>query len=132
MNTLQNRLVYANQVILSQADFFQPDNFTRVTGLTVAQLQLVVFHNNVAQPWSFVSGVGTTDVQVASGMVYWSEIPTNLGFYSVRWRPHALGYWRLVFTYTAGQQILSQDYDVVLGGATYDSGLRESFIKPSC
>jgi hypothetical protein len=132
MSTTRGRLVYANQVVHDQADFFQSDGFTRVTGLTLVQLQMSVFFNNVVQPWHFVTGVGITDAQVASGKIYWSELPTNPGFYNVRWRPNALGYWRLIITYPAGQQIMGQDYDVVPGGVTVDSGLRESFIKPTC
>ena len=132
MSTTRGRLVYANQVVHDQADFFQPDGFTRVPGLTLAQLQMQVFFNNAPQPWHFVSGIGVTDAQVASGKVYWMEVPSTPGFYSIRWRPNALGYWRVLITYPAGQQIMGQDYDVVLGGVTADSGLRESFIKPSC
>jgi hypothetical protein len=132
VSTTRGRLIYANQVVHDQADFFQPDGYTRVTGLTIGQLQMQMFFNNAAQPWQFVVGSGVMDAQVASGKVYWIEVPGAPGIYNVRWRPNALGYWRLLITYPAGQQIMAQDYDVIPGGASTDSGLRESFVKPSC
>jgi hypothetical protein len=132
VSTTRGRLIYANQVVYDQADFFQVDGFTRVTGLTIGQLQMQLFFNNAAQPWQFVVGTGVTEAQVSSGKVYWVEVPGSPGIYNVRWRPNALGYWRLLITYPAGQQIMAQDYDIVPGGASASSGLSESFVKTSC
>ena len=132
MATTRGRLVRNNEVVLDQADFFQSDGFTRVTGLTVAQLQCVIFFNNSAQPWVFQSGLNVTDAQIASGKVYWLEVPGSPGYYNVRFRPNAVGYWRLLITYTAGEQILAQDYDVTGAPASVDVGLQTSFVKPGC
>ena len=130
MPTTRGRVVQANQVVLDQVDFFQPDGFTRAQGLTPSALVSQVFYNNVNQPWPLISGVGVTDAQVVSGRIYFNEVPGNPGFYNVRFRPNALGYWRNLLTYTAGQQISAQDFDVVMGAPATESGLHASFIKP--
>jgi hypothetical protein len=130
--TTRGRQVYANQTVADQADFFQSDGFTRVTGLTPAQLLCQLFYDNQLQAWPFVSGAGLTDTQIASGNVYWLEVPGSPGIYSVRFRPNSIGYWRLLITYTAGQQIEGQDYDVVAAPPTVDTGLKASFVKPNC
>jgi hypothetical protein len=115
-----------------QADFFQSDGFTRVTGLTVSQLTMALFFDNQPQPWQFVTGAGVTDTQITSGYVYWLEVPGAPGYYSVRFRPNAIGYWRLLITYPVGTQIQGQDYDVVPPSPTVDQGLKASFLKPNC
>jgi len=130
--TTRGRLVYANQTVVDQADFFQSDGFTRVTGLTVANLVCQIFFDNQLQPWSFITGSGLNDTQIASGNVYWLEVPGSPGIYSVRFRPNSIGYWRLLITYTAGAQIMGQDYDVVPPSPTVDQGLKASFLKPDC
>lgn len=132
MATTRGRLVTQNQVVYDQVDFFQSDGFTRVTGLTFSGVVLNVFFENVAQPWPLVNGLGVMDAQVASGQVYFNEVPGSPGFYNVRWRPNALGFWRLLITYVPGQQIEAQDYDVVQSLPVVESGLSASFIKPDC
>ena len=128
---LRGRAVDNNQTVLDQADFFLADGFTRAVGLGLPQITSQLFFQNVVQPWPLVSGVGVTDAQVVSGKVYWNEVPGSPGIYNVRWRPNAIGYWRLILTYTAGQQILAQDYDVQTS-APASGGLKASFMKPNC
>jgi len=132
MATTRGRQVFANQIVFDQADFFQSDGFTRVVGLTISQLTCEIFFNNSLMPWAFVSGTGVSDGQVAAGKIYWMEIPGDPGRYNVRWRPNAIGYWRLLITYTAGTQIMGQDYDVIAQPPNIDQGLKASFIKPGC
>lgn len=127
--TTRGRIVQANQVVLDQVDFFETDGFTCVAGLIPAQLVSEIFFQNVRQPWPLLDGSSVTDAQVAAGTVYFHEIPGQPGFYNVRFRPNAVGYWRNLLTYTAGQQISAQDFDVVRGGADLESGLKSSFIK---
>lgn len=131
MATTRGRVVQANQVVLDQVDFFLPDGFTRATGLTTGSVISQIFFNNVAQPWPLISGLGVTDAQVVSGKIYFNELVGNPGFYNVRFRPNALGFWRNLLTYTAGQQISAQDFDVVQSAPATESGLNASFIKPS-
>jgi len=130
MATTRGRIVQANQVVLDQVDFFLPDGFTRVTGLIPSSLVSQIFYNNIIQPWSLISGLGITDTQVVSGNVYFNEVPGNPGFYNVRFRPNALGFWRNLLTYPPGQQISAQDFDVIQGVPTIEQGIQASFIRP--
>ncbi len=130
MSTTRGRLVQINQVILDQADFFQSDGFTRILGLTPSDLVAQLFYNNQLQPWPLVVGAGVPDALVKSGTIYWNEIPGSPGLYNLRLRPNALGYWRILVTYTAGEQIMAQDFDVVSPTPVVESGLKASFTKP--
>jgi hypothetical protein len=128
--TRGRQLIQINQVVFDQPDFFESDGFTRKTGLVVGDLTYEVFFNNTPQPWVLIDGSSTTDSQVRSGTVYWTEVPGSPGFYNVRWRPNAIGYWRVLITYTAGTQIMGQDYDVVATLPQAETGLRATFTKP--
>jgi len=130
MATTRGRLVQINQVVLDQADYFQLDGYTRVTGLTPGDLVSQLFYNNTEQPWPLLDGLGVPDAQVSSGRVYFHEVPGSPGIYSVRFRPNALGYWRYLLDYPVGQQIMAQDYDVTPTASTTSSGIKSSFVKP--
>ena len=127
MVTTRGRLVRVNQTVIDQADYFQLDGFTRVVGLNTTDVELQIFYDNVLQPWPLMDGTSVTDAQVKSGFVYFHEISGSDGFYSVRFRPNAGGYWRTLLTYTAGQQILAQDYDVNAEPVTVNGGLKAKF-----
>lgn len=113
--------------IIDQADFFQADFFTRITGLTNASLSLALFLNNVEVAWPLITGTGVSDVQIASGNVYFHEL-TVAGYYGVRFKPNAIGYWRVVLNYAVGVQSVALDYDVV-SPAALPSGLKASFTR---
>lgn len=131
MTTTRGRIVQANQVVLDQVDFFSSqDGFTRVAGLGPGSLVSQLFFNNSIQAWPLVSGNAVPDAQVTAGRVYINEIPGQPGFYNIRFRPDALGYWRNVLTYPAGQQVAAQDFDVVQPGAVA-AGLQASFVNPA-
>jgi len=131
MATTRGRIVQINQVILDQADFFEADGFTRTVALTPgANLTSQLFFKNELQPWPFVDGSAVTDAQVTSGNVYWTEIPGSPGNYNVRFRPNAIGYWRLLVTFVSGEQIAAQDYDVSSQVPLAETGLRASFTRP--
>jgi len=129
--TTRGRVVQANQVVLDQAVFFLSDGFSRATGLIPADLNFYIFFNNTLQPWPLLSGDGVTDAQVVSGNIYVNEIPSEPGFYNVRFRPNMLGYWRNVLEYPAGKQILAQDFDVRADAPATPQGLTASLIRPS-
>ncbi len=121
------RVVPVNTLVYDQTDWFQGDFFTRITGLVPANLVLQVFANNALMPsWTLLTGVGVPDSQVAAGKVYIHEITS--GFYSVRFRPNALGYWRLNFSYAVGVQTIALDYDVVTKLDMTATGLHASFV----
>lgn len=126
---MSDRIVFPNRAILDQADILQPDNFTRVTGLTSAAIVSTLFFNNLAQPWSLVDGTLVTDAQIASGTVYWNEITGQPGFYSVRFRPNAVGFWRLNLAYAAGSRLVTLGYDVVPEPPVVATGLKASFVN---
>lgn len=126
----RGRQVYANQVVLDQADFFQSDGFTRVPGLIASLVTHQLFFDNILQPWTLVNGQGVSDTLVVSGKVYFHEIAGQPGYYSVRFRPNAIGYWRLLINYPAGLQITAQDYDVLASPPGGESGLKSTVIKP--
>lgn len=125
---VRGRIVRVNQTVIDQADFFQVNGFSRVLGLTFTDLTSQIFYDNVPQPWILTNGATTSDSQVKAAFVYFHEIPGASGNYSVRFRPNASGYWRLILTYTAGQQIVAQDYDV-MAEPSQASGLTASFTR---
>jgi hypothetical protein len=128
--TTRGRLVQINQTVIDQADFFEPDGFTRVIGLTVSDLTHELFFDNILMSWPLIDGTSVPDASVVSGNVYWSEVAGSPGFYNVRFRPNAVGYWRNLVTYTAGTQIMGQDFDVTSQVPQAETGLRASFTKP--
>ena len=127
MVTTRGRLVRVNQTVIDQADYFQLDGYTRVPGLNTTDVVLQLFYDNVLQPWPLSDGSTVTDAQTKSGFVYFHEISGSSGFYSIRFRPNAPGYWRLLLTYPGGQQILAQDYDVSADPVTVNGGMKHSF-----
>lgn len=121
------RVLPLHAVALDQLDFYQGDFFTRIAGITPSNLVLTAFYNNSPLNWPLLSGVGLTDAQIAAGSVYIHEIQT--GYYGVRFRPNAAGYWRFTFDYAIGTQSVTLDYDI-LDPIVLASGLKASFIKP--
>ena len=130
----QGRSTPNNTTLFDQADFFAVDGYSRVPGLAPGDVVCLVFFNNLVQPWGLVSGVAVSDAQVQSGRVYWSEIPGAPGYYSLRWRPNATGYWRVIVNYPAGLQVCARDYDVVALGGDCEGGggVKVSFVGKGC
>lgn len=120
------RVVPANTLVYDQVDWLQGDFYTRITGLVPADLALTLFVNNAATVWPLITGVGVTDAQVKSGNVYFQELTT--GYYGLRFRPNALGYWRLDLRYAVGVQAVALDYDVVTKLDMTATGLHASFV----
>jgi hypothetical protein len=127
--TTRGRLVRINQTIIDQADFFEPDGYTRTTGLTITDLTSQVFYNNLLQSWPLVDGSTVSDSQVTTGFLYFHEIAGSAGNYSVRFRPNSSGYWRTILYYVVGTQILAQDYDVTAEPIQVSGGLKANFSK---
>jgi hypothetical protein len=121
---IKNRLVQTNQTVFDQADFFEANDYTRTLDLEVHDLTLQVFLDNVAQAWTLLDGTTVLDSQVSAGYVYWNEV--SPGIYNVRWRPSALGYWRIILSYVVGSKAAVLDYDVVASTESAAS-LRVSF-----
>lgn len=124
---LRWRLIPTNQPALDLADIFQVDGYTRITGLSASNVAIAVFCNNVPQPWTTLNGAGLTDAQLLAGHVYWHEVGAGTGYYSVRWRPNGVGFWRVLITYAAVPQVTALDYDVV-AFSPESQGLKVSFV----
>lgn len=96
------RLISAGSICYDQLDFFSPvPPFARMMGAASSDLSVRLFVNNAIVSWPIASGVSVLDSSVASGKVYFSEIPGNPGFYSIRFFPDRVGFWRIVFTHVA-------------------------------
>ena len=121
------RLIPTNRVVVDQVDVLGLDNFSRVTGLVYSAVESKVFYNNQAQPWPLVNGVTVTDAQVASGQVYFNEIVGQPGYYSVRFRPNAVGFWRVCLSFPTESRVAALGYDVVAELPQVASGLKASF-----
>ena len=133
---MATRIIPVNTTIVDQVDFFQGDYYTRIENLPHTALVLNLFNENSKLAWPWVSGGGLGNGQILSGSVYYSQITGAPGYYSVRFRPNAAGYWRLVLNYPGGVQASALDYDVVTpsmfpgsGSGGGSGGLHVSFIK---
>jgi len=124
----RGRYLRVNQTVVAQADFFQVDGYTRVAGLTLVNLSSKLFFDNALQPWVLANGATVPDGLVTAGHVYIHEIVGAPGHYSLRFRPNVAGYWRLLLTYAAGQQIVAQDYDVTAEPQALQGTLKTSFV----
>lgn len=130
IQVLPTRVVFTGQPIFDQVDFFQGDGVTRQQGLLPADLTVKLFVGSMDAPWPIVSGVGVPDVIVSAGKVYFQEF--EAGYYSFRFFPNMTGLWRIVLSWAAGNQGVSQSYDVQAKTAFTGAGigLRSSFTKP--
>lgn len=122
----RSRLVSSNQVVFDQADFYQADLYTKVSGLTPSDVSLTLTFNNVALNWPLISGTGILDNQVAAGSVYWNALPSNS--YGLRFFPNAVGAWALELGYGTGApaQRIKLFYDIL--PISCPSGINISFI----
>jgi len=132
---MSGRVVESNVTVIDQVDFFEADYYTRKENLGIGSLQLKVFNENALVAWPLVTGVGVPNGLITSGRVYFSEVTGAPGYYSVRFRPNAVGYWRLVFNYPVGVQSSYLDFSVVAAGTlgsqgvTGSSGLNAKFTR---
>jgi hypothetical protein len=129
-----DRLVSAGSIVYEQLDFFLPPGSTnRVTGIPAVNVSVRVFANNVLLPWSLIDGLIIPDSSVTSGSVYFNEISSNPGFYSVRIFPDRIGFWRLVFLNSTLSTEIIKEFDAIPPGVLRPSsgGLNASTSK-SC
>ncbi len=125
--TYRSRLTQVNQVAYDLVDIFQSDLFTRITGLTAADVTLTLMFNNGVLAWPLADGASISDSQVSSGTVYWDQL-TN-GSYGLRFVPNAVGHWNLWISYssTTPSQIVGISIDVVSTPTTPDTGMMVNF-----
>lgn len=124
-----SRTVQAASLIRDQIDLYS-SGATRATGVTVSDLALALFFNNAQVPWPLVAGSAVMDASISSGSVYFEEIQGSPGYYSVRFFPDRVGYWRLVLRHPVLNVEAVRDFDVAPSAAPAPSGLNASFSKP--
>ena len=126
------RSVPAGQLIRDQIDLYIPaGSINRVFGESYASLQLCIFVDNGLLAWPVSDGTNIADCNISSGTVYFNQIAAAPGYYSIRFFPDRIGFWRLVFrepTY-AQEMILSYDVTPARPGLASNE-LNASFIKP--
>ncbi len=123
------RLVSAGRVICDQIDIYIPANsVVRKQGENFTQLALVMFVDNNLLAWPLADGTNVPDSSISAGVVYFNQIAGAPGFYSVRFFPDRVGFWRLVFQEQALGEEIIRSYDVVPPLGSTPNGLNASFI----
>jgi len=117
------RLVSAAALVRDQIDLYNPPgSVTRATGVPSSMVSVAVFVNNVPLAWTLQDGTTTADAAISAGTVFFNEISGSPGYYSVRFFPDRVGYWRLVFFDAALTEEVIKEYDVVPAGAFSPGG----------
>lgn len=127
------RLVSAGSIVRAQLDFFNsPTSIVRVPGISIIQTALTTFVDNSILGWSMVDGTLIPDASVASGYIYFNEITSSPGFYSIRFFPDRIGFWRIILLCPSLSQEKIIEFDVVAAttfAPTSTGGLNASFVK---
>lgn len=126
------RSLPTTSIVRDQVDVFNPPtSFTRVTGISSSGLSVKTFINNSLISWPIVDGSSVSDSSVSSGKIYFNEIPGSPGFYSIRFYPDRVGFWRLVFIPSLTSVEIVREFDISpssFGNST--GGLNATFVKP--
>ncbi len=124
-----SRSVNSGSVIYSQVDFFSPPgSYIRIPSIAASSVSIKIFCNNKSLGWTVVDGSNIQDSGVSSGNIYFNEITSGTGFYSIRFFPNKIGFWRIIVSHSSGEQIL--EFDVSPQSGSSQPGLIASFNKP--
>ncbi len=97
-----SQTVSSSSVAYAQPDFFLAGS--RLTGIVPNDLTPSVFANDVLLAWPLEDGSEVPDSAIQAGTVYFNEISSRPGFYSLRFWVDRVGYWRIVLLHqTAGE-----------------------------
>jgi len=111
------RLISAGALAYEQLDFFFPaGSVSRATGIVPSDLVLTAFVNNVLLAWPLEDGAAVADSSISAGKVYFNEIAGSPGYYSVRFFPDRIGYFRFSFLHPAYGIELERSFDVLPPG----------------
>ncbi len=125
------RSIFTGSLVYDQIDIYQSTtSIVRATGVDVSFFtKSTFFVDNMSVSWPVIDGSNVPDSSISAGSVYFNEISTNPGFYSIRLYPDRVGFWRLVFSLpTFGQEKIIS-FDVASKLADSGSALNASFIK---
>jgi hypothetical protein len=126
------RLLSAGSLVRDQIDLYLPSgSINRIQGYALSGLSLALFFNNSPVAWPLADGTLVPDSSVSAGTVYFNEIQGSPGFYSVRFFPDAVGFWRIVLTAAPLQTERVLSYDVAPAGSfkSGQGGLIASFVE---
>lgn len=125
------RTVSAGVLVRDQLDIYNPpSSFTRSTGVVPSGISVTAFVNNAAVAWPLADGTAVADSSVSAGTVYFNEIPGSAGFYSLKFFPDRVGFWRFVIRIAATSTEVVKEYDVVPSQqVNASSGLNASFLR---
>jgi len=87
-------------------------SINRVVGESYASLLLNIFVDNGLLAWPLADGTTVADSSVAAGTVYFNQISGAPGYYSVRFFPDRVGFWRLIFREMTLNEEVIRSYDV--------------------
>jgi hypothetical protein len=123
--TVTNAIPFSATYIIK---IFSSSTTSRAVGILVTSLTLSIFLNNSPLSWSVQDGLTVPDSSISAGIVYFNEIPSYPGFYSVRLFPDRVGYWRIVLVSASLAQESSFEFDVVPANPS-PIGLTATFTK---
>ena len=128
-----SRLVSAATLVFDQVDIRNPSGtIIRATGVVVSNLDVIIFVNNSLLSWDLQDGTLIPDSSISSGVICFNEISGSSGYYSVRFFPDRIGFWRLIFTNASLGEEIILEYDVVPAktfAPTSANGLNASFTR---
>lgn len=123
------RTLPSGSLVRDQLDFYSPPgSSSRLSGVNVNSASITAFFNNSILPWFFSDGSSVSDSSISSGCFWFNEIPGSPGFYSLRFFPDKVGFWRIVVYHSASGSEQIKEYDVVQSNQ-YVQGLSASFTK---
>lgn len=125
------RHVPPSTLVRAQADFYSDlDAKVRAVGVSTGDVSIAVFLNNVPVSWPLEDGGSISDSSVSAGRVLMHEISGSPGYYSVRFFPDRIGFWRIVLRNATLLQESVVEVDVASWGSpTQAGGLNASFTK---
>lgn len=121
------RTISTQILVKAQADFYSAPG-VRVTGIIAGDLNLLLFFNNSLIAWSLQDGSVVQDSSISAGSIYFNEILNSPGFYSIRFYPDKVGFWRVILIDVALTQENIIEIDVT-SATTTSPGLIASFDK---
>lgn len=125
-----SRALPAACLVRDQLDIFSPANsITRATGVTTSDLSIALFLNNVAVNWPLMNGAAIADAAISAGSIYFNPISGSSGFYSIRFFPDRVGFWRLVVRHSSLSQEIIKEYDIAAAAPSGSGALNATFVK---
>jgi hypothetical protein len=118
-------LILPGDIFRGQSDFFSSGS--RISNISNTGISVKVFYNNILQSWGVQDGTSVNDQSISSGNVYFNQIPSAVGFYSVRLFPDRIGFWRIIITHTLSSSEYVLEFDVK-GNCTSSGGIAYSFL----